>query len=228
LEENSNPQMIQAMAVWRRIARATNCAVLLVHHVRKGDAAGHIDAARGAKATTDSGRIGLLMTTMSAEEADRFHVPEDERLSYIRLDDAKRNLAAAAKAKWFRLRPVRLGNTAMDPLYPNGDTVAAIAPWQAPQDELATAPNQDLNAALDAIAAGPGDGLRYTATKQGGKGSRWCGNVLCDMFHATEKEASKMLRQWLQSGLLYEDEYRHPTWRRMVPCVQVNDTLRPS
>jgi hypothetical protein len=226
LEENSNPQMIQAMAAWRRIARATNCAILLVHHVRKGDASGSIDAARGAKATTDSGRVGLLMTTMSVPEAEQFNISDDDRLAFIRLDDAKRNMAPAGKARWFRLHEVKLGNRS--DTYPNGDNVAAIVSWKPPEDELATAPNPDLNAALDAIAAGPGDGLRYAATKRGGSGVSWCGNVLCEMFRTSEKEAGKMLRQWLKSGLLYESQYRHPKWRRMVPCVQVNDTLRPS
>ena len=36
LEENSNPQMVQATAAWREVARKTGCSILLVHHVRKG------------------------------------------------------------------------------------------------------------------------------------------------------------------------------------------------
>ena len=150
LEENNNPQMIQAAAAWRRVARAANCAVLLVHHVRKGDVT-NIDAARGAKAVTDSARVGLLMTTMSATEAETFGIADEERLFYVRLDDAKRNMAPAASAKWFRLQPVALGNT-FNPKYPNGDSVAAIVPWKPPEDELKAAPNHDLNTALDAIA----------------------------------------------------------------------------
>jgi hypothetical protein len=223
LEENSNPQMIQAMAAWRRIARATECAVLLVHHVRKGDSTS-IDAARGAKATTDSGRVGLLMTTMSAEEAEQFHISDDDRLSYVRLDDAKRNMAPAGKARWFRLREVRLGNHS--DLYPNGDNVASIVSWTPPEDELATAPNFDLNAALDAIASGR-DGLLYTANKQGG-GKNWCGNVLCEMFQTSEKQALKLINQWLKSGTLYEDKYQHPVYRRSSPCVRVNPNHRPT
>src|SRR4029079_10737486 len=120
----------QAAAVWRRIARATNCAVLLVHHVRKGTADG-IDAARGAKAVTDRARVGLLMTTMSPEEAQEFGISDDDRLSYVRLDDAKRNMAPASKGRRFHLRSVSLGNT-HDPLYPNGDSVGAIVPWHPP------------------------------------------------------------------------------------------------
>ena len=226
LEENSNPQMIQAAAVWRRIARATNCAVLLVHHVRKGDSTG-IDAARGAKALTDSARVGLLMTTMSAGEAEEFGISDDDRLSYVRLDDAKRNMAAAAKARWFQLRSVRLGNC-FDPLYPNGDSVGAIVAWQPPEDELATAPNHDLNAALDAIGAGPSPGVLYTPSKRGQSSDRWCGNVLRQMFDTSEKQAGKMIKDWLKSGTLQVTEYRHPKFRKIVAGVTVNDTLRPT
>jgi hypothetical protein len=226
LEENSNPQMIQAAAVWRRIARATNCAVLLVHHVRKGTADG-IDAARGAKAVTDSARVGLLMTTMSPEEAQEFGISDDDRLSYVRLDDAKRNMAPASKARWFHLRSVSLGNT-HDPLYPNGDSVGAIVPWHPPENELEKAPNSDLNAALDAIATGPEPGVLYTATRRGQSANRWCGNVLIEMFDVTDKHAKKMVGQWLKSGLLFECEFKHPRFHKTIPGVNVNNALRPS
>ncbi|HXI56678.1 MAG TPA: AAA family ATPase, partial [Polyangia bacterium] len=69
LEENNNPQMVKAAAAWRRVARATDAAILLVHHVRKGEASG-IDAARGAKALTDSSRVGLLLSPMTKEDGD--------------------------------------------------------------------------------------------------------------------------------------------------------------
>lgn len=225
LEENSNPQMIQAAAVWRRIARATNCAVLLVHHVRKGDATG-IDAARGAKALSDSARVGLLMTTMSPAEADEFGILDDDRLAYVRLDDAKRNMAPAAKARWFHLRSVWLGNT-FDPIYPNGDSVGAVVAWKPPDDELAGAPNSELNTALDAIHAGPSPGIRYRVSRQGGANG-WVGNVLCEMFRTSEKEAKRMIAAWCKSGLLYEAEYYHPVWKRRVKGIQVDQSKRPT
>jgi hypothetical protein len=105
LEENSNPYMIRAAAEWRRVARFGNCAVLLAHHVRKGTV-DSIEAARGAKALTDSARIGLL-------------------LSYVRLDDAKANLAPrAGAATWYHLNHVKLDNGT--PEYPHGDDVVVI------------------------------------------------------------------------------------------------------
>ncbi|MDQ2763975.1 MAG: helicase RepA family protein, partial [Pseudomonadota bacterium] len=101
LEENSNPQMVAATAAWRRVARRTGCSILLVHHVRKGGG-GDIESARGAKALTDSARVGLVMSTMSPEEAEALGIAEEDRLRYVRMDDAKANLAPrAGAAKWF-------------------------------------------------------------------------------------------------------------------------------
>ena len=92
LEENSNPAMIQAAAAWRRVARAGGCAVMLTHHVRKGPVES-IEAARGAKALTDSARIGLLLSTMTEAEAGDLGIDPGTRLQYVRLDDAKANMA---------------------------------------------------------------------------------------------------------------------------------------
>lgn len=221
LEENSNPQMVKAAAAWRRVARATGCAVLLVHHVRKGDATG-IDAARGAKALTDSARVGLLMCTMSVEDGKAFKIADDDRWQYVRLDDAKRNMAPAAKAKWFRLEQVELGNPTED--YPSGDKVAAIVPWEPP---CITQTNADLNRALDVIRDGPELDVLYTATRRGNS-SRWAGQVLCDLLDMPDKQAASLVTAWLKSGLLWEDEYEHPKWRRIIKGVRVNEAKRPS
>jgi hypothetical protein len=224
LEENSNPQMIKAAAAWRRVARETNCAIFLVHHVRKGEMTS-IDAARGAKALTDSARVGLLMTTMSEAEAGQFNIPTDDRGQYVRLDDAKRNMAPTGKAKWFRLASVALDNGT--DAYPNGDQVQALAPWIPPDDVLATAPTKELRAVLDLIRDGPSPGILYTATRRGGSG-RWCGSVLCEKFGVTPEAATKLVGQWLNSGLLWEDNYDHPKWRRPTKGVRVSETLRPT
>ena len=223
LEENSNPQMVKAAAAWRRVARATGCSVVLVHHVRKGDATG-IDAARGAKALTDSARVGLLMTTMSADDGEGFGVKKEDCWQFVRLDDAKRNMAPAAKAKWFKLDQVSLGNCT--PEYPHGDKVAAIISWEPPTVWKATK-DEDLNAALDTIRDGVSPGVLFTATNRGG-GNNWCGKVLVEAFDVTEKQAKQMISEWLKSGLLWEDTYKHPEWRRNVTGIRVNDGKRPS
>lgn len=224
LEENSNPQMVKAAAAWRRVARATNCAVLLVHHVRKGDATG-IDAARGAKALTDSARVGLLMTTMSEKEGETFNVGPDDRWQYVRLDDAKRNMAPAAKARWFKLDQVSLGND-QDPLYPRGDKVAAIIPWEPPTVWAQTSSLQ-LNQALDVLSSPPA-GWLYASTRRGRDNKRWAGGPIMDATECTDRQAALIITEWLKSGLLYEETYRDQEQRKDRTGVRVDESKRPS
>ena len=225
LEENSNPQMVSAAAAWRRVARAADCAVLLVHHVRKG-AVMDIDSARGAKALTDSARVGMLMSGMSPEDADSFGIKQTDRGRYVRLDDAKANLAPkAAKARWFELDRVDLENATKD--YPNGDHVAAIVSWQPPS-LWASHTGEDLNAALDRIAEGPKPDQFYAPTKRGRSSDRWVGRVLMDMLEIEETQAKQMVVKWLETGLLKVDTFRCPDLRKPVDGVFVDDSKRPS
>jgi hypothetical protein len=222
LEENSNPHMVKAAAAWRRVARATGCAVLLVHHVRKGDAT-TIDAARGAKALTDSARVGLLLTTMTAAEAETFGISDENRSQYVRLDDVKRNMAPANGAKWFQLCQVPLGNGCAG--YPNGDNVAAIAAWQPPNVwQQASVP--DLNTVLDRIDAGTSDGGRYTDSRRH-PATRWAGHILVEALAVTPKQAADMLATWVQSGVLVREEYFDKAQRKDRSGLSVNHLKRP-
>jgi AAA domain len=224
LEENSNPQMIQAAAAWRRIARATNCAILLVHHVRKG-AVLDIDAARGAKGLTDSARVGLLLSSMGDSDAETLGITAEERWQYVRLDDAKTNMAPkATKARWFKLEREDLGNATA--AYPSGDKVATMTTWEAPSVWAKTTA-ASLNEALDSIAEGPQPGLFYTSTKRGG-GALWAGQVLVNILDVGESQAKQMISMWLKSGLLFEFEYDHPKYRRPATGLKVNDLRRPT
>ena len=223
LEENSNPQMIKAAAAWRRIARKAECAIIASHHVRKG-VIDSIEASRGAKALTDSARIGLLLSSMSEEDATSLGIEVADRHQYIRMDDAKANMAPkAGQARWFKLGSVTLDNA--DDVYQFGDDVGVVEPW-TPTSLWQQTSTPGINAALDAIQVGPGGGRKYTATKRGGS-ARWCGNVLIRELGVTEPAAKQMVDTWLAKGLLIETEYRDPEKRAMRPCVEVNDAKRP-
>jgi hypothetical protein len=223
LEENSNAQMNRAAAAWRRIARATGCAILLIHHVRKGLAT-DIDAARGAKALTDSARVGLLLSPMSETEAQEFDLPAEDRFSYVRLDDAKVNMAPkAGVARWFQMRTIALHNTSSS--YPNGDNVAAIAAWTPPSvmGDLTIA---QCNEALDAIARGPREGVQYTQNRSG-KTTRWAGQVLVDLFGVGERRATAMLLTWVKNGVLEVRDYDDLEQRKARSGLFVIEAKRP-
>lgn len=227
LEENSNPHINAAARAWAEIAEAGNCAVLLIHHTRKGAAAGDIDAARGASALIGAARAGFTLTAMTSEEAAEFGIPEAERRRHVRLDDAKANLAPPSeKARWFRLDSVQLGNA--NDFYPKGDSVQAVSAWEPPsiwQDLTPAA----INVALDAIAAGIGGGRRFTASRAGkGGGERWAGRVLTRDHGLNDDQAAKVIATWVRSGLLVEDTYVDPQTRKAVSCVRVDNTRRPT
>lgn len=222
LEENSNPAMIQAAAAWRRVARAGNCSVLLTHHVRKG-LVESIEAARGAKALTDSARVGLLLSTMTEKEAEDLGIPPETRLQYVRLDDAKANMAPRApKAAWFHLDHVTLDNA--DETYAHGDQVVVIETWEPPSpwDNLSV---PDCNDVLDRIAAGLPDGGLYTDSRRGG-GARWAGNLLVDLLGKSEDQASAIIRAWRKSGLLEMVTF-HDAGRKDRNGLRVVDAKRP-
>jgi hypothetical protein len=211
LDENSNPQMIRAAAAWRRIARATGCAILLIHHVRKGLVT-DIDSARGAKALTDSARVGLLLAPMTVEEAHEFDIRMEDRTGFVRLDDAKANMAKkAGVARWFQLETIELRNVSED--YPNGDRVAAIARWTPPSvmGELTTAQCCD---ALDAIDKGPRPGVRYTNHSSAKAAKRWAGQVLIELYGVSESRAAIIVLTWIKSGVLEARQYHDDEQRK--------------
>jgi len=228
LDENSNPHMDAAATAWAEVAEHSGAAVLLVHHVRKLGPSGtlDVDSARGAKALTDAARSASLLSPMAAEDADRLGVAPAERFRYVRLDDAKANLAPRADAAlWYRMEGIPLGNGTEN--YPNGDTVAALAPWK-PASPFAGLSPEDCNRALDQIDAGPAPGQFYAATRGGfGGNERWAGNVL-QRAGLTEADAARVLAAWLRAGLLIETEYRDQVHRKTRRGVRVVDAKRPT
>lgn len=122
-EENDNTAVRQVLAVLRAFAKRHDCAVMLIHHTRKGATAGDPDSVRGGGAIVGAARIVLTVTPMSEEEAEELAIPKTSRKSYFRVDSAKANYASAGEANWHELAGYELDN---------GDQVAAALPWTAP------------------------------------------------------------------------------------------------
>jgi hypothetical protein len=224
LDENSNTQQAAAAAAWAQIADELDCAVHLVHHTRKG-AVTDIDASRGAKALTDHARAGLLLSAMPEEEATRLGIPLETRHSYIRLDDAKANMAPKAeKAQWFHLQPIKLHNETPD--YPNGDTVTAIEPW-TPPNVFDGMTDDDANAALDAIDDASKSEAPLTAKATTKNPKRWAGTVLVDMFGMEAGPAGAVIATWMKNGLLEEFTYRDKAEGKDRKAVKVVASKRP-
>ena len=123
--ENDNGEIDKVAKQWCRVAQDANCAVILCHHTSKaGSAEVNTMSARGAVAMTAAARIVLVLNPMTAAEAGRLGVDEDEHWRLVRVSMDKSNRAPLEKADWFRKASVTLGP---------GDSAGAFERWSPPE-----------------------------------------------------------------------------------------------
>lgn len=107
-DESDNVQMDYVMETLTEIAYKANVSVLALHHTAKGgngkqeDRIGNMDIGRGASAIVNAARVAFTLLNASNQDAEDYGLKDDERLRWVRMDDAKMNLALASdKATWF-------------------------------------------------------------------------------------------------------------------------------
>jgi hypothetical protein len=127
---NDNSVMSSVMRKLKALAVKYECAILVVHHTRKGkssDTAGESETVSGAAAIVNLARRAIMPVTMTEKEAKAYGgVLPSQRLQYFKLVDAKSNLASlSADAPWYELVSEELPN-AEPPIYPHGDRVQAV------------------------------------------------------------------------------------------------------
>jgi hypothetical protein len=161
---------------------------------------------------------------MTEADASDLGITPEDRLQYVRLDDAKANMSPRApKAYWFRLASVTLDNA--DEIYPFGDQVGVIESWK-PTPVWDTVAPDATDRALDRIDAGMPGGSLYTDSRRGNT-DRWAGGVLMDLCGVTEGQAAGMLRTWMKNGVLFTKTYHDPQQRKDRVGLCVNATKRP-
>jgi hypothetical protein len=227
LEENDNSAMDFVCELLASLADDYNIAVDAPHHTRKGATTpGDPDMGRGGSSIRDAGRLVYTLTPMSEDEAKQFNVEQINRRYYVRLDSAKVNIAPPSRtAIWFKLVGVNIGNATE--LYPNGDDVQTVEPWNPP-DTWANVSAVTLNAVLTEIDAGMPNGQRYT-DKGGGSGPRAVWKVVQKhCTDLTESQCREIVRTWIQNDVLYHEEYDDPVDRRKRSGLQLDTTKRPS
>lgn len=234
LPENDNTAANVLMNALRQITDKTGAAIVLVHHTSKAagmdmGAAG-ANAARGASAIVDAARFVRQLMRMSAEEARRFGVAEDERHNFVRVENGKSNMAPAEKARWRQLVSVPLNNGTAE--YPAGDTVAVMEDWTPPGPVVGTP--SDLHLVQNAIANAS------EKPRADNRATQWVGRLIADTLgmdigwgrkaaDRTPEQArnfratSDMLSGWLADGGLRIVVERDPKSNRTVECIAVGE-----
>ena len=222
-EENDNTAVRLVMARFRQMANDYKMAVVILHHSRKGGGdPGDLDSLRGASSIVGAARIVLTISVMSKEEAQGFGITEKNRRNYFRLDGAKSNYSPPEDAEWFQREEITLGNGDGDE---PADKVAVAWPWKPPSvwAEIST---PAIHEAL-AVLAEPPAGWLYTAQRRGKDQRRWAGRILIEKLGITEEQAKRMITDWLNSGLLYEEDYFDESQRKSRSGIRVDLSKRP-
>lgn len=110
--ESDNVHMDFVMETLTDIADEANVAILALHHTAKSqitDKTGNMDVSRGASSIVNAARIAFTLFNASQEDAEMYGLTDDERNLWVRMDDAKMNMAlAGTDAAWFRRDGVRI------------------------------------------------------------------------------------------------------------------------
>ncbi|WP_334359205.1 MULTISPECIES: AAA family ATPase [unclassified Bradyrhizobium] len=224
--ENDNGAIDQVVQVLVELAAQYNVAVDVPHHAAKGPAdPGNANRGRGASAMKDAGRLVYTLTPMSLDEAKVFGLDELERRRLVRLDSAKVNITPPwHEAKWFRLVGVNIGN--QTDLYPSGDQVQTVERWTPPNifTDLNTL---TINQILTEIDAGLPDGNRYTDAPNAVERAAW--PVIAKHCEGkSEPMCRRIIKLWLDSGLLTKQDYENPITRKSVNGLWVDNAKRPT
>jgi hypothetical protein len=196
---NDNSGMSLVMRNLKGIAAKNRCAVIIVHHTRKGGDAGNVEAISGAAAITNLARRAIMPAPLTDADS-RLGILPSERPQYFKLVDAKSNLVPrGVDVPLYRLLGVELPNPE-PPLYPNGDNVQAITRVVLPTQSGANPDDLKIELAIAEIVGRgkeiDGQAYPYSPSLAGANNER---GLLPDAMDAVEKATAP--RQWLPGDL---------------------------
>jgi hypothetical protein len=218
--ESDNTLMRRVMGKLRQLTRSYEMALVLAHHDRKsggGDEDSDTDNVRGAGDIVNAVRFELAVKKMTTAEAERFNLDPKTRTSYFRLGSpsSKLNYTAPDEAEWFE----RVTHVI------SGEPVAACIPWVTPNafNGITAAL---ANAILDEIDAGLPGGDRYSHSPNATSRAAWR-LILKHAPTKSEKEARRIIAEWVKNDVLIPSVYLQPGRREKVKGLWVNPKKRP-
>lgn len=216
--ENDNMAINAVVDVIRHVADETNCAIGLVHHVRKSNGnEADVDSIRGAGSLIGAARAARVANKMTKEDAQKLGVSEKASMSAFKVSNAKANLSPPAENSiWRELKSVSLAN---------GDTVGVVHAYAPPMIKAAT--NVELGKAKMALSEAEGP-LRSQESAGGWAGFQIAEALDLDMgpykkadrTHEQEMERNKVrkiLKNLLEKKDIKNSEHRDSRNSRDVP-----------
>jgi AAA domain/DnaB-like helicase N terminal domain len=215
---NNNALIAQVAGEITRIARESDAAALVLHHLRKGST-GDPDDLMGATSLRATFRACRILARMTEKEAEALSVPARQSFRYSRIAGTTENYAPPPeRATWYRLESKALGNP--DELYTDGDNLQVTTSWPPPS-AFAGIPLTEIAEIFTRLRLPPGEGLRWSPDKR--TKDEWCGNPIVEVTGVNAEVAARMIKGWIDTATLIEDEYRHPKSRQMRKFVTLNE-----
>jgi hypothetical protein len=206
---------------FNRLAQEADCAVKLVHHLRKvGDRDPTIDDVRGSVALVNAARLVRIITPMSAAEAGAHGVDPDEANLIRKVTVVKSNFGPARGTTWFKVGFVTMAN---------GDDVAVAEPYQLP-DPYEEVPGGRIRACQERIHARRANGEGYRYSERAKDADAWVGIAVADvlgydLLKLPDLQRTRFLiEQWIDPGVGYlkrVDLYL-PGGKKTAPFIEVD------
>jgi hypothetical protein len=220
INENDNMAVNAIVAEIRRVADETKCAIGLVHHIRKGNGEdASIDSVRGAGSLIGAARAARVVNRMSADDAAKLGIDENEARSIMRVDDGKANLAPPAAAAVYR----KMEGVKID----NGEWIGVCVPYTLP-DAFDGISAKDAKAAQRIVSDAHTNDEPLRESQQSKK---WVGVPIADMLgiDITEKKGkakvSSIIKTWIKTNVLAVERITDPRQAREVAVVVVGEWI---
>jgi len=149
--ENLNEAISDAMVLLREcvVGDEHSAALNLVHHIRKPPgglktSSDDLFLSRGAGSMLGEAHFVFNLTDMTKRDAEEVGIEEDDRRSYLRLDDAKHKMGPPTDASWFE----RHGELMARKI--GGEEIGVLVPW-APDTTVGMATQTDMKRLLEFI-----------------------------------------------------------------------------
>ena len=205
IDENS-AAMHELHAALRKLARALNVPVVLVHHFSKMGTGTNQNSFRGSSTLGAGARIVLNVERMTKEDGEKYGVPESDQPSRIKAYVSKANYTATGACSWFALQEQQIAN---------GEWAVSLEPW-SPEDPEEDVTGEVVEKVLDAIEAGREDGERWSPKSKARRSNR-ADVMIAERFKLTEPRAKDLLRKMRDDGCVAVEPYYSKKAKEEVP-----------
>jgi hypothetical protein len=200
VNENDNGAIDKVAKLWAQIADHTNCAIDIVHHLRKlADREATVEDARGAVSLIGAARSVRVLNRMTVSQAEEASIPANDRFGYFSINHGKANLAPMSqKLDWRHLEGVPLGNGRG--LTKPQDFAPVVVEWKWPslEEQADAIPPEALEAIKKRIGGGD-----YRDSEQA---KQWAGRVVADVLNmdvdnkSDKRRVKALLKKWERDG----------------------------